>query len=269
MNNNNKLLANMYKKAIELNSQEIFINNKSYKAIVKYKNNIAINDNFITILSDELVFIVDKSLKINDEITYKNKIYKITAVDDTIEPYFTYYTKYTNVAKKYSIEAETDNLSLEVGATHKIIVTCKEEDIIVENPVVKYNSDNVSVATISEDGIINTLKEGNCRITCTYNNVSCEIALNVSKVAIDVNYTITGIDTLKINTTSVYTVTPNIGNIEIILDSYTVEGGIAEIVESTPYSVTIKALVSDDVATIQVLQNGQVKAEMFIVTTKR
>ena len=35
----------MYKKAIELNGQNIFADNNSYKAIVKYKNNIV---NYLT-----------------------------------------------------------------------------------------------------------------------------------------------------------------------------------------------------------------------------
>ena len=264
--NNNKLLANMYKKAIELNGQNIFVENNSYKAIVKYKNNIVINNEFISMVGDELIFIVNKGFKINEQITYKNKIYKVTAIDDTVEPYFTYYTKYYNVAKNYSIET-INSYSMEVGSTYKINVTCKEDGIIVENQNVEYTSSDKTIATVLEDGTINALKEGSCKITCSWNGVSCEIVLTVTKVE-DVNYIIQGADTIKLSTPQVYTITPSTGTIEFELDEYTVSENIAEIIAIDSYSCTVKALKSDELGTIQAIVNGSVVATFDFMTTR-
>lgn len=265
--NNNKLLANMYKKAIELNGQNIFVDNNSYKAIVKYKNNIVINNELISMVGDELIFIVDKSFKINDEITYKNKIYKVTAIDDTVEPYFTYYTKYYNVAKNYSIEA-INSYSMDVGSTYKINATCKEDYIIVESPEgIKYSSNNETVATVSEDGTINALKEGSCKIICSWNGVSCVINVTVNTLQ-NVTYTIAGADTIKLNTTQVYTITPEVGTIEFELDEYTIEGNIAEIVSTDNYSCTVKALKGNELGTLNAIVNDEVVATFDFMTTR-
>lgn len=246
--NNNKLLANMYKKAIELNGQNIFADNNSYKAIVKYKNNIVINNELISIVGDELIFIVDKSFKINDQITYKNKIYKVTAIDDTVEPYFTYYTKYYNVAKNYSIEA-INNYSMEVGSTYKISVTCKEDYIIVESPEgIKYSSSNETVATVSEDGTINALKEGSCKIICSWNGVSCEIDLTVTEVE-TIAYTINGADSIRKGLTETYTIEPQKGTIVIEVDDYS---DSVEITNQDTYFVTLKCLAYGEFITINV-----------------
>jgi len=234
--NNNKLLANMYKKAIELNGQNIFIDNNSYKAIVKYKNNIVINNQFISITGDELIFIVDKSFKINDQITYKNKIYKVTAIDNTVEPYFTYYTKYYDVAKNYSIEA-IKSYVLGVGSEYEINVTCKEDYTIVESPEgIRYSSTNETVATVSENGIINALKEGSCKIICTWNGVSCEIDLTVTEVE-TIAYKINGADTIRKGKTETYTIEPNKGEIVIEVDDYS---DSVEIINQDSYSITLK-----------------------------
>ena len=234
--NNNKLLANMYKKAVKLNGQNIFIDNNSYKAIVKYKNNIVINNQFFAITEDELIFIVDKSFKINDQITYKNKIYKITAIDDTVESYFTYYTKFYDVAKNYSIEA-IKSCVLAVGNEYEINVTCKEDYTIVESPEsVKYSSTNKIVATVSENGIINALKEGSCKIICSWNGVSCEIDLTVTEVE-TIAYKINGADTIRKGKTETYTIEPHRGEIVIEVDDYS---DLVEIINQDTYSITLK-----------------------------
>ena len=264
--NNNKLLANMYKKAIELNGQNIFVENNSYKAIVKYKNNIVINNEFISMVGDELIIIVDKSFKINDQITYKNKIYKVTAIDDTVEPYFTYYTKYYNVAKNYSIET-INSYSMEVGSTYKINVTCKEDNIIVESPEVKYSSNNETIATVSEDGTINAVKDGSCKIICSWNGVSSEIVLTVTKVE-DVNYIIQGADTIKLSTPQVYKITPEEGEVIFELDEYTISEAIAEIIAPDSYSCTVKALKNDELGTINAKVNNKVVATFDFMTTR-
>lgn len=250
--NNNKLLANIYKKSIELNGQNIFADNNSYKAIVKYKNNIVINNELISMVGDELIFIVDKSFKINDLITYKNKIYKVTAIDDTVEPYFTYYTKYYNVAKNYSIEA-IDSYSMDVGSTYKISVTCKEDYIIVESPEgIKYSSSNETVATVSDDGTINALKEGATKITIEWNNVKADVDVIVKKVD-EIIYIIAGQDSIRKGLEATYTINEPNGSFEV-------DGLDYEIVSQDNENIIIKCLDYGEFITINYLVNGEIVA---------
>lgn len=238
--------------------------------IVDVNKDLIISTDVISVISDEMKFIIPYSqlISINKGVLYKNNIFKITHIDNSKDGVLTLIAKFNTKGINYEISLKEDNIIKDVGNRYQINPICKADGVIVDNPTVEYQSNNETVATVDNTGLVNCIGEGSTIITCTYMGVTCSLNITVNAVG-EVSYTISGVDTLKINTTSTYTVTPEVGNIEIILDSYTQEGGIAEIVESTPYSVTIKALVSDDVATIQVLQNRQVKAEMFIMTTKR
>ena len=124
-----------------------------------------------------------------------------------------------------------------MGNEYEINVTCKEDYTIVESSEsVKYSSTNKTVATVSENGIINALKEGSCKIICTWNGVSCEIDLTITEVE-TIAYKINGADTIRKGKTETYTIEPNKGEIVIEVDDYS---DSVEIINQDSYSITLK-----------------------------
>ena len=115
--------------------------------------------------------------------------------------------------------------------------------------------------------MVNLIGGGSCAITCEWNGVSCVINVTVNEVE-DVTYTITGADTIKLNTTQVYTITPEVGTIEFELDEYTIEGNIAEIIFTDNYSCTIKALKSNELGTLNAIVNGEEVGTFDFMTTR-
>lgn len=239
------------------------------QAIVDKNNSAIIDTNIISLISDEMMFIVayDSRIKINNYILYKNNIFKITSIDNSKNGLLILIAKFSTTSTNYEILLDENIIRKEIGNTYQINVICKADGVIVDNPVVTYSSNNEEITTVNNTGLVTCVGIGTTNIVCNYENVSANLTIIVNEIQV-ITYTINGVDNLKVGNTSIYTVSPEQGDIDIVLDDYTVDGGIAEIVQSTKYTVTVKALIKDEVATIQVLQNGEVKATKDIVTTR-
>lgn len=83
------------------------------------------------------------------------------------------------------------------------------------------------------------------------------------------DYTIHGEDSIVVNKDYTYNITPTEGVVAFELDSYTITNKIAEIISHTDYTVTIRALIPDEVITLNVLHNGVVSGSKDIVTSRR
>ena len=99
-----------------------------------------------------------------------------------------------------------------------------------------------------EESKINALKEGSCKIICSWNGVSCEIDLTVTEVE-TIAYTINGADSIRKGLTETYTIEPCKGTIVIEVDDYS---DSVEITNQDTYSVTLKCLAYGEFITINV-----------------
>lgn len=238
-------------------------------AIVDVNKDVVVSTDMISLISDEMKFILPYSslISINKGILYKNNIFKITHIDNSKDNILTVIAKFNTKAVNYSIALSDSVITQDINTTYKITPICKADSQVVSDAVVNYSSNNDSIATVDTNGLVNLIGVGSCAITCEWNGVSCVLNVTVKEVA-DVTYTITGEDTIKLRTPQIYTVTPEVGTIEFELDEYTIEGNIAEIIATDSYSCTVKALISNELGTIQAIINNKVVATLDFMTTK-
>ena len=128
-------------------------------------------------------------------------------------------------------------------------------------------------------GDIATYEQGILKLTCKkdkyldglddiennlpWNGETEEVPINPSA-----EYIIQGEDTIKVNKNYTYTVEPEEGNITFELDEYTISENIAEIVSSDGYSCIVKALISNELITLNAIVDGQVVASIDISTVR-
>lgn len=186
-------MVSVLSKALELNGQPIGIsdlntgtNNLDTKALVKYSNNAVITNDFFIQKDDELLFITEGIFHLNKFITFRGGVYKVGAVDNTIDGYYTHYTKYDNKATVYTMTLEKENLSVSTGKTVQIIPICKQDNTVINNPVVTYTSLDNNIATVSSSGLVKGVSEGTTTIKTTYEGIVATCTITVVKVVYDI-----------------------------------------------------------------------------------
>lgn len=113
----------------------------------------------------------------------------ITATYKNVSTTFT-----INVSEKphiFTITIDNSQSLLYVGDTLQLNVTCKDNDTIVSSPTITYSSLDSSVATISTNGLITSLKQGTTTINATFNGViaTFDLSVNVHTYSITLNET--------------------------------------------------------------------------------
>lgn len=95
---------------------------------------------------------------------------------------------YEGISTEYSLEVKTDSYEislnsasgdLQEGTTYQLTPVCKNNNVIVENPLVTYLSSDETIGTVSPTGLISAIKDGSCIITCTYMGMNVTYTLNV------------------------------------------------------------------------------------------
>ena len=183
-------ISSILNKSLELNGQSIGISNFSTgttnldtKALVRYSNNAVITSNFFIQKDDELLFILNKEIPSNKYITFKGGIYKVGTVDNTVDGYYTHYTKYNNKLATYTIELDKTNLSISTSKTYQLVPTCKQDNLVMPSSTVVYTSLNPTIATVSPDGLITGIGEGITTIKATYEGVVATCNITVVQIA--------------------------------------------------------------------------------------
>lgn len=89
-----------------------------------------------------------------------------------------------------NVNVTPNPISINTSDTQQLTVTVDVEGTPVENPTLIYSSNNTSIATVSDSGLVEGITEGNCNIVVTYtnsdgnntiNNVECAVSTPVSK----------------------------------------------------------------------------------------
>ena len=186
-------MVSILDKALELNGHSIGISdnnagntNLDLKALVKYSNNVVITSDFFIQKNDELLFILNREIPQNKYITFKGGVYKVGSADNTIEGYYTHFTKFDSKLATYTIELDKTNLSISTGKTYKLIPTCKKDNVVMSSPTVTYTSLDNSIANVSIDGIVTGLKVGTTSIKAMFEGVVATCNTIVVPVVYDI-----------------------------------------------------------------------------------
>ena len=186
-------IVSVLSKALELNGQPIGISNLSTgttnldtKALVKYSNNVVITNDFFIQKNDELLFILNKEIPSNKFITFRGGVYKVGTVDNTIDGYYTHYTKYSDKATVYTITLQEKTLNVSTGKTIQIVPICRQNNIVIDNPVVTYTSLDNNIATVSSSGLVTGISEGTTTIKATYEGIVATCTITVVPVVYDI-----------------------------------------------------------------------------------
>jgi Bacterial Ig-like domain (group 2). len=152
----------------------------------KDKSTLISNDYFLEENTYINATIPLQQFNINDEyVLYKGKAYMIVNVDDTKEGIVTLNSKfkdrYSEVEKVYSISLKSISGTLQVGQTLQLEPICKENDVIVDNPVITYYSNDDNVASVDNKGLITCKSIGSVTITCTYEGINTTYSLEVKQ----------------------------------------------------------------------------------------
>lgn len=127
-------------------------------------------------------------------------------------------------------------------------------------------------------GDISTYEQGILKLTCKKdkyleglddieNNLPWNGETDTSTTP-STDYIIQGEDTIKVNKEYIYTVEPQEGVITFSLDEYTISENIAEIISTDSYSCVVKAVISNELGTIQAVVNDEIVATFDFMTTK-
>lgn len=205
-----KVIENQLEKEIEMYGQTIGVTTdvdtyptNIIKGIVKFKQNLIQSTDYMITIQDKLLFITLNKIVIGDYIFWNNNIYQVTSVDNTIPNIYKAYAKQYSKQKTYILEVEgSENLSLFNGGTYQLVYTCKEDETVVESPIVAFSTSDESVATVSNTGLITVV--GNeltsCTITIYWSGQTVSRYINVLENVY--NITLNEIGTLEVGATS-------------------------------------------------------------------
>lgn len=238
-----------------------------------------ITDNFNSILSDKIVFVIpeknNSSIEINKYIQFKGDIYKIISIDKSIEGLYGVTAEYYTKGVKPSINVTPESIDFKVGDTQQLTIEVEVDGIKVDDPKVSYMYNNEIVSI--NGTLVTALKEGNTTITVTHEGVSDSVNVIV-KAKGDIPgttvYNIVGCpnDEMVVNKTETFTLEPSTDGITWRIDNtYSSDSGVAEIISQDTNSCVVKCLVGDDCFEIQAIKNGKVinANQRLILTSKR
>lgn len=194
---NSKYTKGVFREVLKITLQATL---KDVYAVVDRVRNVFEQGSEITEVHDQYQFIVPKSscnyTSISAEknlIIYAGGSYDAISIDDSKEGILTVTGRFNTVyiPHTYGITLNSSAETLVETGTYTIIPTCTDNNIADENPKVIYMSSDETIATVTSDGVVTALKEGNCVITATYMNVSAKLTLTINAKTVEpvVSYT--------------------------------------------------------------------------------
>lgn len=85
-----------------------------------------------------------------------------------------------NVAQADEFEIECDNITLEKGNTTQLTPICTKNGVQVSDPVITYSVADSSIATISDNGLVTGVLEGNTTINISWQGITKTINITVT-----------------------------------------------------------------------------------------
>ena len=110
------------------------------------------------------------------------------SADDNLELGIANYWSNQSIKEVYILNGTSASL-LYTNATLQLDIECKDNGLVVENPIVSYISDNTYVCTVDENGLITANGTGDAIITVSYGIASASITIH-SEMVVNDNYNI-------------------------------------------------------------------------------
>jgi hypothetical protein len=196
-NENINNVYNVYTIQKEFQTVNLAVGTALYKKDVIFNgSNTAIDYNtYINLLNGHITLLVQNN-SITNQIDLQsrfikfNHAWKITSIDKSKEGLLTIIGDLDTIAEGDDLINEIPNgghmavtninvtpnsISLQPLETQQLTVTVDVEGTLVENPTITYSSDNESIATISNTGLVTCIVSGNCNIIVTYKDADGNI----------------------------------------------------------------------------------------------
>lgn len=257
----------VYDKGIIKKCKIIKINGNNVDCVVENLVADITNGSLISFVDNKLLITTTSSIEIelNQQIQYKNYLYKIYAKDETKEGLTVYKADYVSKVVSYTIELTQANASIEQDNTYQIQATVKNNTTgtNVDNPTITYISQNDTIATVNTSGLVTGVGVGSTTITLTYENASAifniEVTEKPQKPVATRNVEIIGEAKINKGTENTYTL-KNLDTQEIIaegnyvfkLDEYSTSENLGTIVSQTGYSCILKGLTKGEQLLLEV-----------------
>ena len=123
--------------------------------------------------------------------TFKNNNLFYLYLEQTQAPKDNYKIEYTGVT----------SFDLKESNTYQLTYSVTNNGDIVESPHISYESSNVEIATVDDNGLMTMLKEGSVDIVASCGGVTCTTSMSIAGTTPKVNYTtsiLASTDTIKI-----------------------------------------------------------------------
>ncbi len=173
---------------------------KPVQAIVDKVKGMYVDGSLIEEVHDQYKFIIPKlgnKTSVDQQIIYDGGVYKTISVDSTRDGIYVNIAKYESEYDPHTYEislSETTKTIVE-GGTYQISgVTCTDNGTTVTpTPILTYSSSDITIASVSDSGLVTGIKAGTCNINVVYNGVSAilSITVNVKPVEKVISYSTT------------------------------------------------------------------------------
>ena len=118
---------------------------------------------------------------------------------------YVYMTREAKPQDRYTLSYNgVTSLDMKNATTYQLSYTAIKNDVVVNNPVLSYTSNDNTIATVDGNGLMTLLKEGNVKITAIWidgNNTTCETTITITNSGVEPEPTPT-IGTLTISGTT-------------------------------------------------------------------
>lgn len=273
--NYNEILYNTTKKTINDYGQDIVLRateytpTRFYKGIVKYKKQLLQSTDYYMILKDEFEFILLDKVEINEYLVWNNAEYQVISVDNTIPNLYKCYGQFKTMVHTDKYTIQCDDISVQMGSSVQLLPVCMKNGVQESNPTITYISGNSSIATCSDNGLVEGVSSGSTTINMEWQGVTKIINVIVGVTA---TYTISGNPKLIKDKQTTYTISPNLptDNYSWELDEMSVEVELAEIVNSNQSQCILTTTCGDgETVTLSAKANGVVVASIDLTCVRK
>lgn len=204
---------------------------------------VVLNQNGIKVENPTLIY-----MSSNENIATVDTNGLITSIaEGNATIYITYYGDYDTASisinvevaaaeaeHNYILSVSPESINIDNGKTQQITATVTDKGTAISSPTFIYSSDNTSVATVSNTGLVTGISVGNANVTVSYvgedgNTYTKTIAITVTAslvktIGITLNSTDTTLNPnkIKIGHTQSYVISETDSNNNVINDTFTI-----------------------------------------------
>ena len=143
-----------------------------------------------------------ENIKVNDSFRGFGNYYKVGNTFKNNNLFYLYLEQSQAPKDNYKIEyTGVTSFDLKESNTYQLTYSVTNNGDIVESPHISYESSNVEIATVDDNGLMTMLKEGSVDIVASCGGVTCTTSITIADTTPRVNYTtsiLASTDTIKI-----------------------------------------------------------------------